>query len=590
MCKHSNNCNICSATLNTSSSKNTQFLLNAHYKVKDSGVPNYIGCRIPVNHRMNIEYMRSLLIDYKDKIVCDLLEYGFPIGFEGDRSNILQSVQKKDMWRYRNHKGAEEYPNEMLAYLEKESKNAAIIGPFKENPFTTGIKISPLNSLPKKETNERRVILDLSFPSTASVNNFISKDVYMGETVDLVYPKVDDFVEMIKQKGRGCLLYKLDLRRAFRQIQICPGDITLVSFIWKKHIFCDSVLSMGCRSAAHCCQRLTNAVAFIMFNIGIYILNYLDDLASAETSDRAQLAYNTLRAILEKCGIEEAKNKACPPSTVMTFIGILFNTEKMTMEVTPERLHEIKLLLQTWLDKETASLKEIQSLLGKLNFVAACVKPGRIFISRMLKWLKVLNKERQPREQVSIPEYVTKDIMWWQKFLPMYNGISLMLYEEWSQPDEICSSDACLQSCGGFCDGKYFHTLFPEAFYAAKYNICILEMFAIIICLKLWGKSFKCKRIQMYCDNQAICQVVNSGKSKCPILQDCLREIAFLAASYEFQIRMIHLSSESNRIADHLSRWDIDISHKQKFFELVDSSKVTNYEVLTEFFEFSHTW
>ena len=59
----------------------------------------------------------------------------------------------------------------------------------------------------------------------------------MGETVDLVYPKVDDFVEMIKQKGRGCLLYKLDLRCAFRQIQFCPGDITLVSFIWKKHIF-----------------------------------------------------------------------------------------------------------------------------------------------------------------------------------------------------------------------------------------------------------------------------------------------------------------------------------------------------------------
>ena len=113
---------------------------------------------------------------------------------------------------------------------------------------------------------------------------------------------------------------------------------------------------------------------------------------------------------------EEAKNKSFPPSIVMTFIGILFKTEKMTMEVTPERLHEIKLLLQTWLDKETSSLKEIQSLLGKLNFIAACVKPGRIFISRMLKWLNVLNKERQPRELVSIPEYVTKDIMWWQNF------------------------------------------------------------------------------------------------------------------------------------------------------------------------------
>ena len=310
MCKHSNNCNICSATLNTPSSKNTQFFLNAHYNVRESGVPNYIGCRIPVNQRMNNEYMRSLLIDYKDKIVCDLLGYGFPIGFEGDRSNILQPVQKRICGDIENHKGAEEYLNEMLAYLEKESKNVAIIGSFKEIPFTTGIKISPFNSLPKKETNERHVILDLSFPSTASVNNFISKDVYMGETVDLVYPKVDDI--LIKQKGRGCLLYKLDLRRAFRQIQICPGDITLVSFIWKKHIFCDSVLSMGCRSAAHCCQRLTNAVAFIMFKIGIYVLNYLDDLASAETSDRAQFAYNTLKAILEKCGMKKLKINPFP--------------------------------------------------------------------------------------------------------------------------------------------------------------------------------------------------------------------------------------------------------------------------------------
>ena len=31
----------------------------------------------------------------------------------------------------------------------------------------------------------------------------------------------------------------------------------------------------------------------------------------------------------------------------------------MTIEVTPERLNEIKLLLNTWLDKDTASLREI---------------------------------------------------------------------------------------------------------------------------------------------------------------------------------------------------------------------------------------
>ena len=56
----------------------------------------------------------------------------------------------------------------------------------------------------------------------------------------------------------------------------------------------------------------------------------------------------------------------------------------MTLEVTPERVQEILALVQIWLVKSTATLKEIQSLLGKLDFVAACIKPSRIFVSRML--------------------------------------------------------------------------------------------------------------------------------------------------------------------------------------------------------------
>ena len=50
-----------------------------------------------------------------------------------------------------------------------------------------------------------------------------------------------------------------------------------------------------------------------MFKIGILVLNYLDDFASAETREEQEFAYWTLGAILEKCGIEESKEKACPP-------------------------------------------------------------------------------------------------------------------------------------------------------------------------------------------------------------------------------------------------------------------------------------
>ena len=97
--------------------------------------------------------------------------------------------------------------------------------------------------------------------------------------------------ELIKAKGNGCLLFKKDLKRAYRQINICPGDYNLVSFIYKTHIFCDTVLSMGLRSAAYICQRVTNAVAYILLTLGVIVLNYLDDFAGAEKVQYAEFAY-----------------------------------------------------------------------------------------------------------------------------------------------------------------------------------------------------------------------------------------------------------------------------------------------------------
>ena len=51
---------------------------------------------------------------------------------------------------------------------------------------------------------------------------------------------------------------------------------------------------------------------------------------------------------------------------------------------------------------------------------------------------------------------------------------------------------------------------------------------------------------------------INSGRMQDPILAACLRELWFLAASYEFELRAVHLSSAANRLADLLSRWHLN--------------------------------
>ena len=194
----------------------TEFLLNTHKLVVDSKKSNFEFCRIPVNDRLNILFLRHMLSDYRDFQVCDLLEFAFPLGCSEDIRNLKSNT------RIKNHKGAREFPSEIKSYLESELCKDTVLGPFKENPFQTQLLLSPLNTVPKHDTNERRVILDLSFSKGHAVNDFIPKDEYLQEKIDLVYPKVDDLVDLVKLKGQDCCLFKKDLQKAFRQICIDP--------------------------------------------------------------------------------------------------------------------------------------------------------------------------------------------------------------------------------------------------------------------------------------------------------------------------------------------------------------------------------
>lgn len=166
----------------------------------------------------------------------------------------------------------------------------------------------------------------------------------------------------------------------------------------------------------------------------------------------------------------------------------------------------------------------------------------------------------------------------------------MMQYETWSNPDTIFSSDACLNGCGGFWKGAFFHSKFPAEYISKSFHITALEVIAIIICLKLWGSYFKGKRIIVFCDNMAACQIINTGNSKCHILQECLREICFLAAVYEFEIKSVHLESESNRIADHLSRWHLDSKHEAKFRDLTGDFILKEETVDNAMFQFVNNW
>lgn len=519
------------------------FFLDAHRVVRSSGRPNYLATRLPVPSRLNVRTWRILLRDYPDNIICEFLEFGWPLGYH---SEVLP------VFDLRNHRGALNFPAAVESYLTDEIHLGRVAGPFDVIPFTDAFVASPLNTVPKRDSSERRVIVDLSWPCGHSVNDGIPRDSFLGDPLDLSYPTIDAIVDAVVSLGRGCLLYKRDLRKAYRQFPVDPFDYHLLGYSWDGHFYFDTVLTMGLRSAAMACQRSTSAVSWILAQRGRAVFNYLDDFIGISPSSDAFLHFEELGTLLQSLGLQESVEKACSPSAIMTCLGVELNTLDLTLSVSPDRLFEIQELLQSWLTKRSTTKSALQSLVGKLVFVSKCVRQSRVFIARILRLLRSV---RFNHHHINLSAEFRKDILWWCRFLQEYNGVSMISTAHWSSPGEVFSTDACLTGCGGICARQYFHAQFPDFVLSQDLDINCLELLTIVVALKLWGQHWRGLRLTVRCDNVVAVTALNSGRCRNPFINSCLREICYLAASFEFELRAVHLPGVLNSDADVLSRW-----------------------------------
>ena len=121
-------------------------LLQTFFSVRASGKPNYLEARVPVPTHWDLDLLDSLLEDYADKLVVDFLRYGWPMS----RSIFPLTNGSAKV----NHKGALQFPDAINHYLATEHSNNTLLGPFFTNPFPDRTASSPLNSVPKWDSDE----------------------------------------------------------------------------------------------------------------------------------------------------------------------------------------------------------------------------------------------------------------------------------------------------------------------------------------------------------------------------------------------------------------------------------------------------
>ena len=554
----------------------------ANLMVRETGRANVDSTKIRTTSKIKFENLENELIDYHNQEIIDLLKYGFPIECERDTAPPVV---------HRNHKGAVDFPEELRSYIHKQIQERTLIGPFDHNPFGDEARFSPLNTVPKKESNKRRVIMDLSWPKVngRSVNSRINKDRYRRKNVKCTLPSIQDLVEIVRTKGTNCKIFRRDMEGAYKQFPVCLGEIHLLGFVWDGEYYWDISLPMGLVNSALICEMVSDMVIFIFKREGYSGLNYLDDLGGAERAMLAQQAFEILGQIMFHIGLVEATDKAMPPTEIGSFLGILINTQLMRIEITPHRMAEIRDELNAWMGKSTASLRQLQSLVGKLNFCATTVRAGRLFFSRILAFMKTMDRST-PFLQCPIEQSVFRDINWWLQVMPNFNGISMIPEKKWVSAKNVMACDACLTGIGGWSQGAYFHSELPEFLVIQDLDINVIECMAIMIALKIWGHKLSGTNAIVRCDNSNAVSAINSGRSQSTLMQAVLREICYQCALNDCLIRAVWIEGVSNTIPDCLSRFHLGSTYQIQFQKATRGLKLTQVLVKEHNFLFSNPW
>ncbi len=100
--------------------------------------------------------------------------------------------------------------------------------------------------------------MDLSSPDGRSVNDGIEESLF-----SLSYVSVEDAAQRILALGPGCLLSKVDIKQAYRNVPVHPEDRLLLGMMWEDSLCVDSALPFGLRSAPKIFTAVADALEWI---------------------------------------------------------------------------------------------------------------------------------------------------------------------------------------------------------------------------------------------------------------------------------------------------------------------------------------
>ena len=377
--------------------------------------------------------------------------------------------------------------------------------------------------------------------------------------------------------GKGALLAKFDLKRAYSAFPIRECERRFLGMFWKDSNYVDLALPLVypepqifLTGGPICLEWVFSDAESVCEDD---IQHYYDDFLNVGPpgSDQCQLAQDTCLAVCDYLGVPVEHSKTISATTSLKYLGFILDSEQLEIRLPKEKQDNVLRASSAWSNKCAGSKRDLLSLIGLLQHCSQGIPLGHPFLRHLIDRAHSVGESHH---FVHLSIWEKDDIRWWFHLISAWNGKSLFLRPKWETgPDDTVSSDAA--SNYGFSahlKNGWFADKWPRD--TQDISVLVKEMILIIIAAELWGHLWARKRVLCQSDNLSAVSTLQSGLCRARHLAFCLHELSTRAVLNNFSFTAKHVPGWRNSASDALSRF-----HFQDFRSLVPDANTVSTPV-----------
>ena len=282
---------------------------------------------------------------------------------------------------------------------------------------------------------------------------------------------------------------------------------------------------------------------------------YCDDgfiVADAPTKRACQEALDDCLSVIRDLGLRVQEEKVTPPCKSAEYLGIVLDSESMTIRPKPESIDYIVNQLQDIVQSGVVQRAKLKRLVGKCSWLAAVIPGGRTYMQAFVRAVWATSNS------VVVDEEFLRDAEWWITNAPRTRGSKIISRDD---PISVVSVKSDASGHGGYGylhqhDGQWrahFARFLPNRRRHA--DMTAKELLGLVSLVEQYAHTFTNRVVRFGCDNSSTCYSINKGSSRDPHTMAMLRRLADAQLKHNFLILGVHVGRTFNNVSDILTRF-----------------------------------